>query len=104
MINDYFLFSHIVDCLVSIAFDRVVVLVDLYSQASTSGEVIWLWKMSKAMVLHSLQDVFHAHPLASLDHVVIGAGTSNLTKLTIKLSLAHQNTNIVKGTAEVIFV
>merc|ERR1711881_829572 len=42
--------------------------------------------------------------LEHLDHVVIGAGTSNLTKETIKLSLAHQNTNIVKGTAEVIFV
>jgi len=66
MINNNFLFSHIVDCLVSIALDRVVVLVDLYSQASTSGEVIWLWKMSKTMVLHSLQDVVHAHPLAAL--------------------------------------
>merc|ERR1719369_1333868 len=42
--------------------------------------------------------------LEHLDHVVIGAGTFNLTKKTIKLSLAHQDTNIVKGTAEVIFV
>merc|ERR1719244_2177488 len=42
--------------------------------------------------------------LEHLDHVVIGAGTSNLTKETIKFSLAHQDTNIVKGTAEVIFV
>merc|ERR1719357_234805 len=42
--------------------------------------------------------------LEHLDHVVVGAGTSNLTKKTIKLSLAHQDTNIVKGTAEVIFV
>merc|ERR1719357_1916324 len=42
--------------------------------------------------------------LEHLDHIVVGAGTSNLTKKTIKLSLAHQDTNIVKGTAEVIFV
>merc|ERR1719260_134843 len=42
--------------------------------------------------------------LEHLDHVVVGAGTSNLTKETIKLSLAHQDTNIVKGTTEVIFV
>merc|ERR1712207_70326 len=42
--------------------------------------------------------------LEHLDHVVVGAGTSNLTKETIKLSLAHEDTNIVKGTTEVIFV
>merc|ERR1712150_7439 len=42
--------------------------------------------------------------LEHLDHVVVGAGTSNLTKETIKFSLAHEDTNIVKGTAEVIFV
>merc|ERR1719357_1877116 len=44
------------------------------------------------------------HLGVNLAHVVVGAGTSNLTKKTIKLSLAHQDTNIVKGTAEVIFV
>merc|ERR1712083_1198767 len=42
--------------------------------------------------------------LEHLNHVVIGAGTSDLTKKTIKLSLAHQDTNIVKGTAKIIFV
>merc|ERR1719333_2041246 len=42
--------------------------------------------------------------LEHLDHVVVGAGTSNLTKETIKLSLAHEDTDIVKGTTEVIFV
>merc|ERR1712243_507311 len=80
MINNNFLFSHIVDCLVSIALDRVVVLVHLYSQASTSGEVIWLWKMSKAMVLHSLQDVFHAHPLASLAKSLLASLWPDLIK------------------------
>merc|ERR1719431_806675 len=34
--------------------------------------------------------------LEHLDHVVVGAGTSNLTKETIKFSLAHEDTNIVK--------
>merc|ERR1719430_673171 len=66
MINNDFLFSHVFNSIIVVALDRVVVLVDLYSQASYCGEVIWLWKMSQAMVLHSLQDVFHAHPLASL--------------------------------------
>merc|ERR1719186_437181 len=42
--------------------------------------------------------------LEHLDHVVIGAGTSNLAKETIKLSLAHEDTNVVKSTTEVIFV
>merc|ERR1712228_642263 len=42
--------------------------------------------------------------LEHLDHVVIGAGTSNLTKKTIKFSLSHEDTNVVKGTTEVIFV
>merc|ERR1719147_113820 len=66
MINNNFLFSHVLNGVIVVALDRVVVLVDLYSQASTSGEVIRLWKMSKTMVLHSLQDVVHAHPLAAL--------------------------------------
>merc|ERR1711999_10531 len=42
--------------------------------------------------------------LEHLDHVVIGAGTSDLTKETIKFSLSHEDTNIVKGTTEVIFI
>merc|ERR1719373_1083175 len=42
--------------------------------------------------------------LEHLDHVVIGAGTSDLTKETIKFSLTHEDTNVVKGTTEVIFV
>merc|ERR1711872_1017346 len=42
--------------------------------------------------------------LEHLDHVVIGAGTSDLTKKTIKFSLSHEDTNIVKGTTEIVFV
>merc|ERR1719369_2572978 len=42
--------------------------------------------------------------LEHLDHVVIGAGTSNLTKETIKFSLTHEDTNIVKSNTEVVFV
>merc|ERR1712228_152281 len=42
--------------------------------------------------------------LEHLDHVVIGACTSNLTKETVKFSLSHEDTNIVKGTTEVVFV
>merc|ERR1712243_316780 len=71
MINNHFLFSHIVNSLVSVALDRVVILVDLYSQASTSGEVIRLRQVAKAMVLHGLQDVLHAHPLAPLAQPVL---------------------------------
>merc|ERR1719297_676394 len=42
--------------------------------------------------------------LEHLDPVVIGASTSDLTKETIKFSLSHEDTNIVKGTTEVVFV
>merc|ERR1719500_641722 len=35
--------------------------------------------------------------LEHLDHVVVGAGTSNLAEETIEFSLAHEDTNIVKG-------
>merc|ERR1719419_2048922 len=42
--------------------------------------------------------------LEHLDHVVIGAGTSDLTKETIKFSLTHEDTNVVKSTTEIIFV
>merc|ERR1719452_20074 len=42
--------------------------------------------------------------LEHLDHVVIGASTSNLSKKSIELTLAHEDTNIVKSTTEVIFV
>merc|ERR1740128_9528 len=42
--------------------------------------------------------------LEHLDHIVIGASTSNLTKKSIKLTLAHEDTNVVKSTTKIIFV
>merc|ERR1739838_389735 len=42
--------------------------------------------------------------LEHLDHVVIGAGTSNFAKESVKLTLSHEDTNIVKSTTKVIFV
>merc|ERR1719154_752432 len=42
--------------------------------------------------------------LEHLDHVDVGARTSNLSKKSIKLTLAHEDTNIVKSTTKVIFV
>merc|ERR1711888_213133 len=42
--------------------------------------------------------------LEHIDHVGIGAGTSDLTKKSIKLTFTHEDTNVVKSTTEVIFV
>merc|ERR1719474_1570291 len=42
--------------------------------------------------------------LEHLDHVVVGAGTSNLAKETVEFSLAHEDTNVVKSTTKVMFV
>ena len=54
MIHNNLLLSHIVNSLVSVTLNRVVVLVDLYSQASAGGEVIRLGQVAKTMVLHGL--------------------------------------------------
>merc|ERR1712126_146198 len=45
-----------------------------------------------------------SHLLEHLDHVVVGAGTSNLTEEVIKLRLSHQDTNVVKGSTKIILV
>merc|ERR1712001_455140 len=42
--------------------------------------------------------------LEHLDHVVVGAGTSNLSKERVQLGLGHEDTDVVEGSAEVIFV
>merc|ERR1719309_1798098 len=42
--------------------------------------------------------------LEHLDHVVIGACTSDLSKKSIKLTFTHEDTNVVKSTTKVIFV
>ena len=60
------------------------------SLESLNDEVIRIISISSHLLLE--------HP----DHVVIGAGTSDLTKETIKFSLTHEDTNVVKSTTEVI--
>merc|ERR1719384_2707336 len=42
--------------------------------------------------------------LEHLDHVLVGAGTTNLTKKTVELGLGHEDTNVVKSSTEIIFV
>jgi len=42
--------------------------------------------------------------LEHLDHVVVGAGSGDLSKETVELSLGHEDTDVVEGSAEVIFV
>ena len=42
--------------------------------------------------------------LEHLDHVVVGAGPGDLSKETVELSLGHEDTDVVEGSAEVIFV
>merc|ERR1712003_589012 len=42
--------------------------------------------------------------LEHLDHVVVGAGTSDLSEERVKLGLGHEDTDVVEGSAEVIFV
>merc|ERR1712045_320875 len=42
--------------------------------------------------------------LEHLDHVLVGAGTTNLTKKTVELRLGHEDTNVVVGSTEIIFV
>merc|ERR1740128_792393 len=42
--------------------------------------------------------------LEHLDHVVVGAETGDLSKETVELSLGHEDTDVVDGSAEVIFV
>merc|ERR1712218_221398 len=42
--------------------------------------------------------------LEHLDHVVVGAGTSNLSEERVELGLSHEDTDVVEGSTEVIFV
>merc|ERR1712227_966787 len=42
--------------------------------------------------------------LEHLDHVVVGAGTADLTEEAVELRLSHEDTDVVEGSAEVIFV
>merc|ERR1719384_20659 len=42
--------------------------------------------------------------LEHLDHVVVGAGTSDLSEQRVELGLSHEDTDVVEGSAEVILV
>merc|ERR1711919_24758 len=42
--------------------------------------------------------------LEHLDHVVVGAGTANLSEERVELRLSHQDSDVVEGSTEVIFV
>merc|ERR1712218_280260 len=42
--------------------------------------------------------------LEHLDHVVVGAGTSNLSQQGVELGLGHEDTDVVEGSTEIIFV
>merc|ERR1711937_919382 len=42
--------------------------------------------------------------LEHLDHVVVGAGTANLSEERVKLGLSHEDTDVVEGSTEIIFV
>merc|ERR1711902_432116 len=42
--------------------------------------------------------------LEHLDHVVVGAGTSDLSEQRVELTLSHEDTDVVEGSTEVIFV
>merc|ERR1719500_2149747 len=42
--------------------------------------------------------------LEHLDHVVVGAGASDLAQQLVKLSFCHEHTNVVKSSSEIIFV
>merc|ERR1711872_153761 len=42
--------------------------------------------------------------LEHLDHVVVGAGSRDLAKQTVELGLAHEDTDVVEGAAQVVLV
>ena len=42
--------------------------------------------------------------LEHLDHVVVGAGSRDLSQQTVKLGLAHEHTDVVEGSAEIVLV
>merc|ERR1719392_499146 len=59
---------------------------------SLDDEVIWVVAVSGHLLLEHL------------DHVLVGAGTTNLTKERVELRLGHEDTDIVEGSTKVIFV
>merc|ERR1711989_150548 len=64
----------------------------IVSLESLDNQVIWVVTLSCHLVCEHL------------DHVVTGAGSTDLTQESIQLTLRHQDTNIVEGTAQVVLV
>merc|ERR1711983_701809 len=56
------------------------------------------------LLLFLLDGTKESDNFLGLDHVLVGAGTTNLTKKGVKLGLGHEDTNVVEGSTEVIFV
>merc|ERR1711973_279731 len=65
---------------------------DVVSLESLNNEVVRVVTVSGHLLLE------HLH------HVVVGAGTANLSQKLIKLRLRHQDSDVVEGSAEVILV
>ena len=55
MIHDQLLVSHLLNSIISVALHGVVVLVDLYSESATRGEVVRLGKMTQTMMLKNIE-------------------------------------------------
>merc|ERR1712121_401172 len=64
----------------------------IVSLESLDNQVIWVVTLSCHLVCEHL------------DHVVTGAGSTDLTQESVQLTLRHQDTNIVEGTAQVVLV
>ena len=55
MIQEHFLLSHLLDSIISVALHGVVVLVDLYSESATRGEVVRLGQVTQTMMLKNIE-------------------------------------------------
>merc|ERR1719381_369323 len=84
---------------------------DKMTKAESMGEHLGVNLALSVISLESLDnEVIRIIALAShlllehVDHVVWSAGTTDLPQQLIQLTLSHQDTNVVKGTAKVILV
>ena len=55
VVKDDLLVPHLLDGVIIVTLHRVVVLVDLYSESATRGEVVRLGKVTQTMMLDCLQ-------------------------------------------------
>merc|ERR1719305_1544347 len=61
MVKDNLLLPHVLNCVIGVNLNWVVVLVNLNAKSATGGEVVWLGKMTKAVVLHGLENIVVVH-------------------------------------------